>query len=71
MVTEDDHTNRTDNSGEPQPAPRQYAPPSPQRIDESRRDLSSRSLKEFYSDAEFVEFLKQIELFVQQDDTSI
>ena len=51
------------------PAPRQYAPPTPHKIDSTvttRRDLSP-SISEFYQDAEFVEFLKQIELFVRSE----
>lgn len=58
----DGATARTEDE-EGQPAPRQTRPPSPCRFDDSRRDVSP-SIQEFYKDAEFVEFLKQIKLFV-------
>lgn len=50
-------------SYDPQPAPRTQAP-SPQ-----RKGSLSPSIKEFYDDAEFVEFLKQIALFVQAEES--
>ena len=51
---------RSGGSSSNEPAPREYAPPSPHR-DTNRQ--SSQSLSQFYDDAEFVEFLKQISLF--------
>ena len=47
-----------------EPAPRTYAPPSPH-----KGNYGSPSIAEFYDDAEFVEFLKQISIFVQAEDT--